>query len=220
MTSLTDPDVVFAEHPELGIVAAASTPGGPDRGDHALTARGWIHHEKLDIYTLPGRLDRASALTVVSGTIRALQNKGQTVAADPGLAQAVFRRRAEARNAAPLVSRRGPDAAVAAVQTAPPPPPQSHARLILVTTGRRSTLPEARESFMTIRHALTGETTTTSYNAAARKILLESGFVETPDCACEATKPGTERTHGPARQPANCSSRNSPCTWTEPSVSR
>ncbi|MDT0407752.1 MULTISPECIES: hypothetical protein [Streptomyces] len=102
MTSLPDPDVVFAEHPELGIVAAtASTPDGPDRGDHALTARGWVHHKELDIYTLPGRLDRASALTVVSGSIRALQNKGQIVAADPGLAQAVFHDRAEARNAAP-----------------------------------------------------------------------------------------------------------------------
>ncbi|MET8556524.1 MULTISPECIES: hypothetical protein [unclassified Streptomyces] len=120
MTSLPDPDVVFAEHPELGIVAAtASTPDGPDRGDHALTARGWIHHKELDIYTLPGRLDRASALTVVSGSIRALQNKGQIVAADPGLAQAVFHDRAEARNAAPVASRRGPDAAVAAVQTPP-----------------------------------------------------------------------------------------------------
>ncbi|MFD6152963.1 hypothetical protein [Streptomyces sp. NPDC060243] len=63
---------------------------------------------------------------------------------------------------------------------------------------------------MTIRHALTGEITTTSYNAAARKILLESGFDEMPDCASEATNPGTERTHGPARQPANRSSRNAP----------
>ncbi|EDY43036.1 hypothetical protein [Streptomyces sp. SPB074] len=122
MTSLPDPDVVFAEHPELGIVAAtASTPDGPDRGDHALTARGWIHHEELDIFTLPGRLDRASALTVVSGSIRALQNKGRIVAADPGLAQAVFHSRTEARNAAPLASRVGPHAAVAAVQTAPAP---------------------------------------------------------------------------------------------------
>ncbi|MFD6152964.1 hypothetical protein [Streptomyces sp. NPDC060243] len=121
MTSLPDPDVVFAEHPELGIVAAtASTPDGPDRGDHALTARGWIHHEELDIFTLPGRLDRASALTVVSGSIRALQNKGRIVAADPDLAQAVFHSRTEARNAAPLASRRSPDPAVA-VQTAPTP---------------------------------------------------------------------------------------------------
>ncbi|MFF2941321.1 hypothetical protein ACFVSQ_15915 [Streptomyces niveus] len=59
---------------------------------------------------------------------------------------------------------------------------------------------------MTIRHAITGEITTTGYNAAARRILLQDGFEETPGCACRATEPGTERTHGPARQPASCSS--------------
>ncbi|WP_078078855.1 hypothetical protein [Streptomyces niveus] len=59
---------------------------------------------------------------------------------------------------------------------------------------------------MTIRHAITGEITTTGYNAAARRILLQAGFEETPGCACRATEPGTEQAHGPARQPASCSS--------------
>lgn len=82
-------------------------------------------------------------------------------------------------------------------------------------------MPEApAEPFMTIRHAITGEITTTGYNAAARRILLQAGFEETPGCACRATEPGTERTHGPARQPASCSSPAIPCTWTEPSVGR
>lgn len=63
-------------------------------------------------------------------------------------------------------------------------------------------MPEApAEPFMTIRHTITGEITTTGYNAAARRILLQDGFEETPGCACRATEPGTERTHGPARQP-------------------
>lgn len=89
------------------------------------------------------------------------------------------------------------------------------------TTDRRSALPEApAEPFMTIRHTITGEITTTGYNAAARRILLQAGFEETPGCACRATEPGTERTHGPARQPASCSSPTIPCTWTEPSVAR
>ncbi|MFC9948217.1 MFS transporter [Streptomyces pratensis] len=89
------------------------------------------------------------------------------------------------------------------------------------TTDRRSALPEAQaEPFMTIRHTITGEITTTGYNAAARRILLQDGFEETPGCACRATEPGTERTHGPARQPASCSSPTIPCTWTEPSVGR
>lgn len=34
--------------------------------------------------------------------------------------------------------------------------------------------------FVTIRHTTTGEITTTGYNAAARRILLQSGFEETP----------------------------------------
>lgn len=89
------------------------------------------------------------------------------------------------------------------------------------TTDRRSALPEApAEPFMTIRHTITGEITTTGYNAAARRILLQAGFEETPGCACRATEPGTERTHGPARQPASCPSPAIPCTWTEPSVGR
>ncbi|MDT0407753.1 MULTISPECIES: hypothetical protein [unclassified Streptomyces] len=81
-------------------------------------------------------------------------------------------------------------------------------------------MPDAPEPVRTIRHALTGEITTTRYNSAARRILLESGFEEAPLCACQATKPGTERTQAPARRPANCSSPATPCMWTEPSVSR
>ncbi|MFD4786515.1 hypothetical protein ACFWN1_05430 [Streptomyces sp. NPDC058459] len=73
---------------------------------------------------------------------------------------------------------------------------------------------------MTIRHAITGEITTTSYNLAARRILLQDGFEETPGCACRATEPGAERTYWPARQPASCSSPAMPCTGTEPSVGR
>lgn len=81
-------------------------------------------------------------------------------------------------------------------------------------------MPEApAEPFMTIRHTITGEITTTGYNAAARRILLQDGFEETPGCACRATEPGKERT-GPPRQPASCSSPTIACTWTEPSVGR
>ncbi|MFJ4973593.1 hypothetical protein [Streptomyces sp. NPDC088755] len=76
------------------------------------------------------------------------------------------------------------------------------------------------EPFTTIRHTITGEITTTGYNAAALRILLKSGFEEAPGCACRATEPGTERTHGPAQQPANCSSPATHCPWTEPSAGR
>ncbi|MEU6814069.1 hypothetical protein [Streptomyces sp. NPDC046860] len=72
---------------------------------------------------------------------------------------------------------------------------------------------------MAIRHAITGEITTTGYNVAARRILLQDGFEETPVCACRA-EPGTERTLGPARQPASFTSPATSCPWTEPSVGR
>ncbi|MFE0772182.1 hypothetical protein [Streptomyces sp. NPDC058861] len=73
---------------------------------------------------------------------------------------------------------------------------------------------------MPIRHAITGEVTTTGYNAAARRILLQDGFEETPDCACRATAPGTERTHGSAGQPASCSSTATLGACTESSAGR
>ncbi|CAO0837396.1 hypothetical protein ACTFBT_05530 [Streptomyces microflavus] len=83
-------------------------------------------------------------------------------------------------------------------------------------------MPEApaEQPFTAIRHAVTGEVTTTGYNAAALRILLQDGFEAAPSCACRAMEPGTERTHEAARGPANCSSSATPCTWTEPSVGR
>ncbi|MFJ8248499.1 hypothetical protein [Streptomyces sp. NPDC094466] len=73
---------------------------------------------------------------------------------------------------------------------------------------------KAAEPFRTIRHSVTGEVTTTGYNEAAQRILLQDGFEETPDCTCRRT----EETH--AQHPASCSSSAVPCAWTEPSVGR
>ncbi|MFE3249936.1 hypothetical protein [Streptomyces sp. NPDC059209] len=73
---------------------------------------------------------------------------------------------------------------------------------------------------MTLRHTVTGEITTTGYNAAARRILLQAGFGETPGCACRAPEPGPEQAHGPARQPTSCSSPAIGCAWAEPPVGR
>ncbi|MFF4767454.1 hypothetical protein ACFY1V_13155 [Streptomyces sp. NPDC001255] len=82
-------------------------------------------------------------------------------------------------------------------------------------------MPEApAEPFLALRHAVTGEITTTSYNLAARRILLQDGFEETPECCCEATQPATGRTQGPTLQPADCSSPPTRCTRTEPPGSR
>ncbi|MFE2560801.1 hypothetical protein ACFXGT_33285 [Streptomyces sp. NPDC059352] len=73
---------------------------------------------------------------------------------------------------------------------------------------------------MPIRHSITGEITTTRFGAPARRILLQSRFEEAPGCACRATESGTEQAHGPAPQPASCSSPGIPCTCTEPPVGR
>ncbi|MFE2722765.1 hypothetical protein [Kitasatospora sp. NPDC059327] len=73
---------------------------------------------------------------------------------------------------------------------------------------------------MPIRRTGTGEITTTGYNLAARRILLQAGFEEAPDCACPATETGPDGTHGPARQSASCSSPAAPCPWTKPSADR
>ncbi|MER7851374.1 hypothetical protein ABTZ98_02295 [Streptomyces bacillaris] len=72
---------------------------------------------------------------------------------------------------------------------------------------------------MPIRHTVTGEVTTTGYNATARRVLLQDGFEEAPGCACRVTDPGTEQTHGPGQQPASCSSAT-PCSWPEASADR
>jgi hypothetical protein len=48
--------------------------------------------------------------------------------------------------------------------------------------AREAAAPTERtaQPFVPIRHTSTGEITTTGYNAAARRILLQSGFEETP----------------------------------------
>ncbi|MEV0530790.1 hypothetical protein [Kitasatospora sp. NPDC050463] len=73
---------------------------------------------------------------------------------------------------------------------------------------------------MPIRRTATGEITTTGYNAAALRILIGADFEEAPGCSCPATEPSTDRTHGPARQPASCPSTATPCAWTEHSAGR
>jgi len=49
----TEPDVAFAEHPQLGIVAATSDRSSALGGPLILEEHGWRHHPDLDIYTLP-----------------------------------------------------------------------------------------------------------------------------------------------------------------------
>ncbi|MEU9484545.1 hypothetical protein AB0D83_12930 [Streptomyces decoyicus] len=90
--SLIEPDVAFAEHPQLGIVAATDDRsralGGRLLGEH-----GWRHDPALDIYTLPITIDRSDALEKVANATVSMHRSGLQVAAQPALAQDAATRR-------------------------------------------------------------------------------------------------------------------------------
>jgi hypothetical protein len=83
------PDIAFAEHPRLGLVAA-TTEGVPEAHTQ-LDAHGWQHHPRLDIYTLPPGTDRAQALATLAATTAAAQRAGLQAAVQPRLASALTR---------------------------------------------------------------------------------------------------------------------------------
>ncbi|SCD72706.1 hypothetical protein [Streptomyces sp. PpalLS-921] len=58
---LGEPDVAFADHPQLGIVAALDDRASGLSG-LALVEDGWRYDSSLDIYTLPATTDRVGAL--------------------------------------------------------------------------------------------------------------------------------------------------------------
>ncbi|MBV1949174.1 MULTISPECIES: hypothetical protein [unclassified Streptomyces] len=86
-----EPDVAFAEHPQLGIIAAID-----DRAsgltELALVGHGWRHDPSLDIYTLPDTTVRHEALRKVTDTTVALHRFGAQIAVQPRLAQDVAAR--------------------------------------------------------------------------------------------------------------------------------
>ncbi|MFD4505335.1 hypothetical protein [Streptomyces sp. NPDC058457] len=99
---LAEPDVAFAEHPQLGIVAAIDDRASGLTG-LALVDYGWRHNSSLDIYTLPVTTDRDEALGKVASATLALHQSGVQVAVQPRLAQDVA---ARARHApVPAASR-------------------------------------------------------------------------------------------------------------------
>lgn len=83
-----EPEVAFAEHPQLGIVAALD-----DRAsmlaEVALTDLDWRHDQQLDIYVLPAATDRNEALGKVADATVTLHRSGTRVAVHPHLAQDV-----------------------------------------------------------------------------------------------------------------------------------
>ncbi len=84
-----EPDVAFAEHPRLGVIAAASRPGA-----HLLLEKhGWRRDPLLDIYALPSITSRDEALGNVTSSTLSMQRAGLRVAVEPLLAQDVLERR-------------------------------------------------------------------------------------------------------------------------------
>ncbi|MEW2093256.1 hypothetical protein OH769_27585 [[Kitasatospora] papulosa] len=88
---LGEPDVAFADHPQLGIVAALDDRVSGLSG-LALVEDGWRHNLSLDIYTLPATTDRVEALGKVADATVALHRSGLQVAVQPRLAQEVTAR--------------------------------------------------------------------------------------------------------------------------------
>ncbi|MDT0468347.1 hypothetical protein [Streptomyces gibsoniae] len=91
-----EPDVEFAEHPQLGVVAATADGCSALGGPLILEEHGWRHNPSLDIYTLPITTDRSEALGKVATATLAMHRANLQVAVQPLLAQDVAARRSPA----------------------------------------------------------------------------------------------------------------------------
>ncbi|PIM72948.1 hypothetical protein CTU88_03695 [Streptomyces sp. JV178] len=87
-----EPDVAFAEHPQLGVVAATADGSSALGGPLILEEHGWQHNPGLDIYTLPITTDRSEALDKVATATLAMHRADLQVAVQPLLAQAIAAR--------------------------------------------------------------------------------------------------------------------------------
>ncbi|MEU9319575.1 hypothetical protein [Streptomyces sp. NPDC048295] len=88
---LGEPDVAFAEHPRLGIVAATDDHAS-ELTELALVEHGWRHIPSLEMYALPVGTPRDEALGKVADATLALHRSGVQVAVQPRLAQDVTAR--------------------------------------------------------------------------------------------------------------------------------
>ncbi|WP_250287637.1 hypothetical protein [Streptomyces atroolivaceus] len=87
------PDVAFAEHSQVGIIAATDDHSSALGGRLILEEHGWHHIPDLDIYTLPLTIDRSEALGKVAGATLSMHLSDLQVAVQPSLAQDVAARR-------------------------------------------------------------------------------------------------------------------------------
>ncbi|MEV5161939.1 hypothetical protein [Streptomyces sp. NPDC053728] len=87
------PDVAFAEHPQLGIIAATDDHSSALGGRLILEEHGWRHNPALDIYTLPITTARSEALGKVADATLSMHRSDLQVAVQPSLTQDVAARR-------------------------------------------------------------------------------------------------------------------------------
>ncbi|MEU9791905.1 hypothetical protein AB0E27_14990 [Streptomyces sparsogenes] len=91
-----EPDVAFAEHPQLGVVAATADGSSALGSPLILEEHGWRHNPGLDIYTLPITTHRSEALDKVATATLAMQRADLQVAVQPLLAQDIAARHSPA----------------------------------------------------------------------------------------------------------------------------
>jgi hypothetical protein len=91
--SRVEPDVAFAEHPQLGGVAATADGSSALGGPLILKEHGWRHNPSLDIYTLPTTTDRSEVLERIATATLAMHRADLQVAVQPLLAQNIATRR-------------------------------------------------------------------------------------------------------------------------------
>lgn len=106
LSQRVEPDVAFADHPRLGIVAA--TADGAVAGGQLLEEHGWRRHPGLDIYVLPPATGRDQALGQVAQATVAMHRADLHVAVQPALARDVTARRPPAPTR-PAPRERSPD---------------------------------------------------------------------------------------------------------------
>jgi hypothetical protein len=107
LSQCVEPDVVFADHPRLGIVAA--TTDGTGAGEQLLEEHGWQPHPSLDVYVLPPATGRDQALSQLAQATAAMQRADLQVAVQPALARDVTARRPPGPTR-PAPRERSPDA--------------------------------------------------------------------------------------------------------------
>ncbi|MEU3255754.1 hypothetical protein [Streptomyces sp. NPDC006997] len=78
-----EPDIAFAEHPQLGVVAATADGSSALGGRLILEEHGWRHNPDLDIYTLPITTHRSEALDKVATATLAMHRADLQVAVQP-----------------------------------------------------------------------------------------------------------------------------------------